>query len=151
MPANFTKAFAVRLDELCKIKVKEAEDNDSVLPGTCLIAPGNYHMLLRRSGARYYVQVKNGPMVHHQRPAVDVLFNSTAQYAGSNAVGVILTGMGSDGADGMLKMKASGARTVAQDEATCVVFGMPKEAIKRECVDKISPIRQISQHVLDML
>ena len=101
MPANFTKAFAVRLDELCKIKVKEAEDNDSVLPGTCLIAPGNYHMLLRRSGARYYVQVKNGPMVHHQRPAVDVLFNSTAQNAGANAVGVILTGMGSDGADGM--------------------------------------------------
>ncbi len=151
MPANFTKAFAVRLDGLCQIKVKEAEDNDSVLPGTCLIAPGNYHMLLKRSGSRYYVQVKNGPMVHHQRPAVDVLFNSTAQYAGANAVGVILTGMGSDGADGMLKMKESGARTVAQDEATCVVFGMPKEAIKRECVDQISPIRQVSQHVLDML
>lgn len=151
MPANFTKAFAVRLDELCKIKVKEAEDNDSVLPGTCLIAPGNYHMLLRRSGARYYVQVKNGPMVHHQRPAVDVLFNSTAQNAGANAVGVILTGMGSDGADGMQKMKEAGAKAVAQDEASCVVFGMPKEAIKRECVDQISPIQQISQHVLDML
>lgn len=151
MPANFTKAFAVRLDGLCQIKVKEAEDSDSVLPGTCLIAPGNYHMLLRRSGARYYVQVKQGPMVHHQRPAIDVLFNSTAQYAGANAVGVILTGMGADGADGMVKMKEAGARTVAQDEATCVVFGMPKEAIKRECVDQISPIQQISQHVLDML
>ncbi|MBW2621701.1 MAG: chemotaxis response regulator protein-glutamate methylesterase [Deltaproteobacteria bacterium] len=151
MPANFTKAFAVRLDGLCKINVKEAENNDSVLPGTCLIAPGNYHMLLRRSGARYYVQVKQGPMVHHQRPAVDVLFNSTAQYAGANAVGVILTGMGSDGAGGMAKMKESGARTMAQDEATCVVFGMPKEAIKLGCVDRVSPINQISQHVLDML
>jgi two-component system chemotaxis response regulator CheB len=151
MPANFTKAFAERLNGLCKITVREAKDNDTAVPGTCLIAPGNYHMLLRRSGARYYVQVKTGPMVHHQRPAVDVLFNSTAQYAGANAVGVIMTGMGADGAAGMKTMKEAGAKTIAQDEASCVVFGMPKEAIKTGAVDKVVSLRNIPQAILDML
>jgi two-component system chemotaxis response regulator CheB len=151
MPANFTRAFADRLDGLCKINVREAKNNDSALPGTCLIAPGNYHMLLKRSGARYYVQIKTGPMVHHQRPAVDVLFNSTAQYAGANAVGVILTGMGADGAAGIKQMKDAGAKTVAQDEASCVVFGMPKEAIKTGAVDKVVALKNVSQTILDML
>jgi len=151
MPANFTRAFADRLNGLCKINVREAKDNESAVPGTCLIAPGNYHMLLKRSGARYFVQIKTGPMVHHQRPAVDVLFNSTAQYAGANAVGVILTGMGADGADGLYKMKQAGARTIAQDEATSVVFGMPKEAIKKGAADRVLPLPHISQGILDML
>lgn len=151
MPANFTKAFAERLNGLCRITVKEAQNNDSVVPGSCLIAPGNYHMLLHRSGARYYVQVKTGPMVHHQRPAVDVLFNSTAQYAGANAVGVILTGMGADGAAGIKKMKEAGARTIAQDEQSCVVFGMPKEAIKTGAVDRVTPLNRVAQTILDML
>lgn len=151
MPANFTRAFAERLNGLCQIGVKEAGNNDSALPGTCLIAPGNYHMLLKRSGARYYVQVKSGPMVHHQRPAVDVLFKSTAQYAGANAVGVILTGMGADGAAGIKKMKEAGAKTIAQDEASCVVFGMPKEAIKTGAVDRVASLRNIPQAILDAL
>jgi len=122
MPANFTTAFAERLNSLSQITVKEAEDNDAVIQGRAVIAPGNYHMLLRRSGARYYVEVKDGPRVQHQRPSVDVLFKSTAKYAGSNSIGVILTGMGSDGAEGLLEMKQAGARTIAQDEKTCVVF-----------------------------
>lgn len=151
MPANFTRAFAERLNGLCKITVKEAKDNDAALPGTALIAPGNYHMLLKRSGARYFVQVKTGPVVHHQRPAVDVLFNSTAQYAGANAVGVIMTGMGADGADGIKKMKGAGARTIAQDEASSVVFGMPKEAIRTGAVDKVVSLAHIPQTILDML
>jgi two-component system, chemotaxis family, protein-glutamate methylesterase/glutaminase len=151
MPANFTRAFADRLNNLCKITVREAKDNDSVVPGTCLIAPGNYHMLLKRSGARYYVQVKTGPMVHHQRPAVDVLFKSCAQYAGGNAVAVVLTGMGADGADGIKMMKEAGARTIAQDEATSVVYGMPKEAAKTGAVDRIVSLRNITQAILDML
>jgi two-component system chemotaxis response regulator CheB len=151
MPANFTKAFADRLNGLCKINVKEARDNDSVLPGTCLIAPGNYHMLFKRSGARYYVQIKTGPMVHHQRPAVDVLFNSVAQFAGANAVGVILTGMGSDGAAGLKKMKEAGAKTIAQDEKSSVVFGMPKEAIKSGAVDRVVSLSSVSQTILDLL
>ena len=151
MPANFTRAFADRLNGLCQVTVKEAKDNDSVVPGTCLIAPGNYHMLLKRSGARYYVQVKTGPMVHHQRPAVDVLFKSTAQYAGANAVGVIMTGMGADGAEGIKQMKEAGAKTIAQDEASCVVFGMPKEAIKTGAVDRVISLNHISQGIMDML
>jgi len=151
MPANFTSAFAKRLDELSLIKVREASDNDSVLPGTCLIAPGNFHMLLKRSGARYYVQVKTGPMVHFQRPAVDVLFNSTAKYAGANAVGVIMTGMGADGSEGLLNMKQAGAHTIAQDEASCVVFGMPKEAINKGAVDKVTALHRIPQTILDAL
>ncbi len=151
MPANFTTAFADRLNTLCQFQVKEAHDNDTVVPGTCLIAPGNFHMLLRRSGARYYVEVKTGPMVHHQRPAVDVLFKSTAKYAGANAVGVILTGMGADGAAGLKEMKDAGAGTIAQDEKSCVVFGMPKEAIKLGAADKVLPLDQIANEIIRMI
>ncbi len=151
MPANFTKAFASRLNDLCQISVKEAEDNDSVIPGTALVAPGNFHMILRRSGARYYVEIKTGPMVHHQRPAVDVLFKSTAQYAGANAIGVILTGMGADGAAGLLEMKKKGASTIAQDEKSCIVFGMPKEAIKLGAADKIVSLEMIPSEIIKMV
>lgn len=151
MPANFTTAFAARLNELSAIEVKEAADGDAVLPGRALIAPGNFHMLLRRSGARYYVCVKTGPMVCHQRPAVDVLFKSTAQYAGANAVGVILTGMGSDGARGMVKMREAGARTIGQDEASCVVYGMPKEAVKMGAVEIVAPLDRIAQETINVL
>jgi len=151
MPANFTTAFAERLNGLCAMTVQEARDGDSVIQGTVLIAPGNYHMLLRRSGARYYVEVKDGPMVHHQRPAVDVLFKSAAQVAGANAIGVILTGMGADGAAGMLEMKKAGARTIAQDENSCVVFGMPKEAIKLGGADRVLPLDQIAAELVRMM
>ncbi|MFH1674164.1 MAG: chemotaxis response regulator protein-glutamate methylesterase [Pseudomonadota bacterium] len=149
MPPQFTTAFAERLNGLCQINVKEAEDGDTIVPGKALIAPGNYHMLLRRSGARYYVLIKDGPMVCHQRPSINVLFNSVAEYAGANAVGVILTGMGSDGADGMLKMKEAGARNIAQDEASCVVFGMPKEAIKSGGVDRVVSLDRIAQEIIN--
>lgn len=148
MPELFTRAFANRLDGLCAITVKEAESNDTVIRGRALIAPGNHHILLKRSGARYYVEIKDGPLVCRHRPSVDVLFRSAARYAGQNAVGVILTGMGDDGARGMLEMKQAGAVTIAQDEATCVVFGMPKEAIKLNCVDKILPLQSIAGSVL---
>ncbi|MFH1487594.1 MAG: chemotaxis response regulator protein-glutamate methylesterase [Pseudomonadota bacterium] len=151
MPAKFTTSFAERLNGLCAIEVKEAEDGDSIVNGKALIAPGNFHMLLKRSGARYYVQVKNGPMVHHQRPSVDVLFTSVADYAGSNAVGIILTGMGADGAVGLLKMRQAGARTIAQDEKTCVVFGMPKEAIKLEAAMKVVPLQNVAETSLEMI
>lgn len=151
MPANFTTAFAARLNDLCQISVKEAADNDSVIPGTALVAPGNFHMILRRSGARYYVEVKTGPMVHHQRPAVDVLFKSTAQYAGANSIGVILTGMGADGAEGLLEMKKAGAGTIAQDEKSCVVFGMPKEAIKLGAADKVVSLEMIPSEIIKMV
>jgi len=151
MPANFTTSFAERLNELSAMTIKEAKDGDSLVNGVALLAPGNYHMLLKRSGARYYVQVKNGPLVHHQRPAVDVLFHSVANYAGSNAIGVILTGMGSDGALGLLKMKEAGARTVAQNEKSCIVFGMPKEAIKLGAADKVVPLNSVGKAVLNMI
>ena len=151
MPAQFTKSFAERLDSLCAISVKQAQDGESVVNGKALIAPGNYHMLLRRSGARYYVQVKTGATVHHQRPSVDVLFKPVADYAGQNAVGVILTGMGADGAAGMLKMKEAGARTIAQDEESCVVFGMPKEAIKLGGAEMVVTLSHISQASLDFV
>jgi len=151
MPANFTTSFAERLNELSAMTIKEARDGDSLVNGVALIAPGNYHMLLKRSGARYYVQVKKGPLVHHQRPAVDVLFHSVATYAGGNAVGVILTGMGSDGALGLLKMKEAGARTMAQDEKSCIVFGMPKEAIKLGAAEKVLPLGNIAQAALNMI
>jgi len=151
MPPNFTTAFAERLNGICAIDVKEASDGDAVLPGLALIAPGNYHMLLRRSGARYYVCVKDGPMVRSQRPSVDVLFNSTAEYAGANAVGVILTGMGSDGARGMMKMRETGARTIGQDEQSCVVYGMPKEAAKMGAVEKEVTLDRIAQEVMNVL
>ena len=151
MPPTFTTTFAERLNDLCAIDVKEASDGDAVLPGLALIAPGNYHMLLRRSGARYYVCVRDGPMVRNLRPSVDVLFESTAQYAGSNAVGVILTGMGADGARGMVKMRAAGARTIGQDEQSCVVYGMPKEAAKMGAVEKEVPLDRIAQEVMNVL
>ncbi len=151
MPANFTTSFAERLDSLSQITVKEANDGDSVVNGQALLAPGNFHMLLKRSGARYYVQVKKGPLVHHQRPAADVLFRSVANYAGANAVGIILTGMGSDGAAGLLEMKQVGARTVAQDEKSCVVFGMPKEAIKLGAADKVVNLGDITKTALKMI
>lgn len=144
MPEAFTRAFATRLNGLCNISVKEAESNDSVLRGRALIAPGNHHMLLKRSGARYYVEIKEGPLVCRHRPSVDVLFRSAARYAGQNTVGVILTGMGDDGAKGMLEMKQAGAVTIAQDEETCVVFGMPHEAIKLGAVDKVLPLQAIA-------
>ena len=143
MPELFTRAFANRLDGLCAITVKEAETNDTVIRGRALIAPGNHHLLLKRSGARYFVEVKDGPLVCRHRPSVDVLFRSAARYAGPNAVGVIMTGMGDDGARGMREMKEAGAATIAQNEATCVVFGMPNEAIKRGAVDKILPLEAI--------
>ncbi|MCD6197236.1 MAG: chemotaxis response regulator protein-glutamate methylesterase [Deltaproteobacteria bacterium] len=151
MPAKFTTAFADRLNDICQIRVKEARNNDSVNPGSALIAPGNYHMILRRSGARYYVEVKDGPMVHHQRPAVDVLFKSTAQYAGLNSIGAILTGMGADGAEGLLRMKQAGAKTIAQDEKSCVVFGMPKEAIKLGAADKVVPLDRVAEEIVRMV
>jgi two-component system chemotaxis response regulator CheB len=149
MPELFTRAFANRLDGLCSITVKEAETNDTVLRGRALIAPGNHHLLLKRSGARYYVEVREGPLVCRHRPSVDVLFRSASRYAGQNAVGVILTGMGDDGARGMLEMKQAGATTIAQDEATSVVFGMPKEAIKLNGVDKVLPLQSIAGAILN--
>jgi two-component system chemotaxis response regulator CheB len=148
MPEHFTAAFAARLDGICAVSIKEAEDNDTVLRGRVLIAPGNKHMLLKRSGARYYVEVKAGPLVSRHRPSVDVLFRSTARYAGKNAIGVIMTGMGDDGAHGMLEMKTAGSYNIAQDEDSCVVFGMPKEAIKLGAVDKILPLGEIAEHVI---
>ncbi len=151
MPPGFTKAFANRLNEISQIRVKEAEDGDSAIPGLALVAPGNFHMLLRRSGARYFVEIKDGPRVHHQRPSVDVLFNSVAKAAGRNAVGIILTGMGADGAKGLLEMKQAGAKTIAQDEDTCVVFGMPKAAIQLGAADKILPLDQIPIEALKMV
>ena len=148
MPEKFTKSFSDRLNETCKITVKEAEDGDSVLNGRALIAPGNYHMLLKRSGAKYYVEVKEGPLVNRHRPAVDVLFRSTARYAGKNAIGIILTGMGDDGAKGLLEMKTAGAKTIAQNEESCVVFGMPKEAIKLGAADKIMHLDEIAGYAM---
>ena len=148
MPEHFTAAFARRLDSICRISVKEAENSDSVLRGRALIAPGNRHMLLKRSGARYYVEIKDGPLVCRHRPSVDVLFRSAARYAGKNSVGVIMTGMGDDGAKGMLEMKEAGAFTIAQDEKTCVVFGMPNEAIKLGGVIKTLPLESIAIEVL---
>lgn len=148
MPEKFTRSFADRLNQICKISVKEAENNDTVIRGRALIAPGNYHMLLKRSGARYYVEINDGPLVNRHRPAVDVLFRSTARYAGKNAIGVIMTGMGDDGARGLLEMKEAGALTVAQDEKSCVVFGMPKEAIKLGAADHVMPLDKIAGFVL---
>jgi two-component system chemotaxis response regulator CheB len=148
MPEHFTAAFARRLDSLCQVTVKEAEDGDTVVRGRVLIAPGNRHTLLKRSGARYHVEVKDGPLVSRHRPSVDVLFRSVARYAGKNAVGVIMTGMGDDGAHGMAEMKEAGAHTIAQDEASSVVFGMPQEAIKRGGVDRVLPLDRIVVEVL---
>jgi two-component system chemotaxis response regulator CheB len=147
MPEKFTTTFARRLDSLCEMSVKEAEDGDAVLRGRVLIAPGNLHTMIERSGARYYVSVKTGPLVARHRPSVDVLFRSAARSVGPNAVGIIMTGMGDDGAHGLQEMKQSGAYTVAQDEATCIVFGMPKEAIALGCVDRVLPLGAIAQEI----
>jgi two-component system chemotaxis response regulator CheB len=147
MPEKFTASFAKRLDSLCQVRVKEAEDGDAVLRGHVLIAPGNLHTMIERSGARYYVSVKEGPLVSRHRPSVDVLFRSAARSVGANAVGVIMTGMGDDGARGLEEMKNAGAFTLAQDEATCIVFGMPKEAIARNCVDRIVPLHHLAREI----
>lgn len=149
MPEHFTAAFAKRLDGICGVSVKEAENGDTVIPGRALIAPGNRHILLKRSGARYYVEIKDGPLVCRHRPSVDVLFRSASRYAGQNAIGVIMTGMGDDGARGMLELKEAGAVNLAQDEDTCVVFGMPKEAIKIGAVDKVLPLGKLAPAVLN--
>jgi len=151
MPEQFTTYFAARLKELTRLDVREGRDGDSVVPGVALIAPGNKHMLLRRSGARYYVQVRDGPRVNRHRPSVDVMFRSVAQAAGRNAVGVILTGMGGDGAQGLLEMKQAGARTIAQDEQSCVVFGMPKVAIDAGAVDQVLPLDRVAGEVFKLL
>ena len=148
MPEVFTAQFAKRLDQTCRIEVKEAASNDRLVSGRALVAPGNRHLAVRRSGALYFVDVLDGPPVSLHRPSVNVLFRSAAQAAGPNAVGVILTGMGDDGADGLAEMHAAGARTIAQDEATCVVFGMPKEAIGRGGVDEVLPLPRIAPQIL---
>lgn len=148
MPEKFTGMFAERLNTLCAIEVREAKDGDRVLPGRALIAPGGRHMMLKRSGAQYYVTVTDGPVVNRHKPSVDVLFRSVAQIAGRNALGVIMTGMGDDGARGMKEMHDAGAHTVAEDESTCVVFGMPKVAIDMGGVDKIVPLDRIPQEII---
>ena len=148
MPEKFTAAFAQRLNSLCQIEVKEAAHNDRVINGRALIAPGGKHMLLKRNGAQYHVEVIDGPLVNRHRPSVDVLFRSVAKCAGSNALGVIMTGMGDDGAVGLLEMRQAGARTLAQDEASCVVYGMPKEAVKRGGVEKIVPLSAIARDIM---
>jgi len=144
MPEKFTAAFATRLNNLCEIEVREAQNGDRVIPGRALIAPGGKHLLLKRSGAHYLAEVIDGPVVNRHRPSVDVLFRSVAKCAGKNAIGIIMTGMGDDGAAGLLEMKLAGAYTVGQDEATCVVYGMPKEAVKRDAVHKVLPLEQIA-------
>lgn len=150
MPEHFTRSFADRLNELCAIEVREAVDGDTVSPGRALIAPGNFHMLLRRSGAVYQVAVKEGPLVSRHRPSVDVLFRSVARFAGRNAVGVIMTGMGSDGAAGLKEMRDAGADTIAEDEASCVVFGMPREAIAAGAAGHVEPLARIPQKILEL-
>jgi two-component system chemotaxis response regulator CheB len=148
MPEKFTAEFANRLDGLCQIEVREAQNNDRVAPGRALIAPGGKHLLLRRNGAQYHVEVKDGPLVNRHRPSVDVLFRSVAKCAGANALGVIMTGMGDDGAAGLLEMRQAGARTLAQDEDSCVVFGMPKEAIKLGGVERSVPLGTIAREIM---
>jgi two-component system chemotaxis response regulator CheB len=150
MPEQFTRVFAERCNTLCAIRVKEAEDGDRVLQGHALIAPGNHHLQLRRDGGGYRARVEQGPPVNRHRPSVDVLFRSAAAAAGADAVGVILTGMGADGAEGLLEMKRAGARTIAQDETSCVVFGMPREAIALGAVDHVLPLARIGRMVLEL-
>lgn len=151
MPPVFTKSFAERLDTVCRLHVKEAEDGDLIESGTALLAPGNYHMLVERRSAKYHVQIKQGPPVHHHRPSVDVLFNSVADSVGVNASGVLLTGMGADGAKGLLAMKDAGAHTIAQDEATCVVYGMPKEAYNMGAVNDVVPLHDIPDAIISSI
>lgn len=149
MPEKFTEAFANRLNSLCQIEVREAKNGDRVMPGLALIAPGGKHMMLKRSGAQYHVDVVDGPLVNRHRPSVDVLFRSAAKFAGSNVLGIIMTGMGDDGARGLKEMRDAGAKTVAQDEATCVVYGMPKEAVKLDAVDRILPLGDIRHAIME--
>ncbi|MEJ1964138.1 MAG: chemotaxis response regulator protein-glutamate methylesterase [Gammaproteobacteria bacterium] len=149
MPPTFTAAFAARLNGLCEIEVREAKNNDRVIPGCALVAPGGKHMLLKRSGAYYFVEVKEGPPVNRHCPSVDVLFRSAAACAGANALGVIMTGMGDDGARGLKEMRDAGARTIAQDEASCVVFGMPREAIRLDAAERVMPLDDLSQAILN--
>ncbi len=149
MPELFTRLFAARLREASHLDVREARGGESVLPGVALVAPGDRHLLLRRSGARYLTEVKDGPRVNRHRPSVDVMFRSVAHTAGRNAVGVLLTGMGGDGAQGLLAMHQAGAHTVAQDEASCVVFGMPKVAIDLGAVDRVLPVDRIAGEIMD--
>jgi two-component system chemotaxis response regulator CheB len=151
MPEHFTKSFADRLDTLCRISVKEAEHNERVLPGHAYIAPGNAHLLLTRSGANYVIKLDQGPLVNRHRPSVDVLFRSAANIAGANAIGIILTGMGKDGVQGLLEMRRAGSFTIAQDEATCVIFGMPKEAIAAGGVCEVLPLQDIARRAMENL
>jgi two-component system chemotaxis response regulator CheB len=148
MPEKFTAAFANRLNGICEVEVREAVDGERLLPGHAFIAPGGKHLMLRRGGAYYYAEVVEGPLINRHRPSVDVLFRSVAKCAGANALGVIMTGMGDDGARGLLEMRQAGAATVAQDEASCVVFGMPKEAIKLAAAERVMPLGQIAQALM---
>ena len=149
MPEKFTAMFAERLDSICQIEVREATNGDRVIPGRALIAPGGRHMMLKRNGAQYVVEVADGPVVNRHKPSVDVLFRSAAKYAGANALGIIMTGMGDDGARGMKEMHDAGARTIAQDEASCIVFGMPREAIKLDTVDQVMALDQIPSAIVN--
>lgn len=151
MPENFTKNFAERLNGLCAVNVREAVDGDRVVPGVVLIAPGNKHMQLKRSGAQYYVSVIDGPLVCRHRPSVDVLFRSVARTAGANAIGVMLTGMGDDGADALLEVRKAGAKTIGQNEATCVVYGMPRAAYERGAVEFVEPLDRICEKIWTLL
>jgi two-component system chemotaxis response regulator CheB len=148
MPEKFTASFAARLDGLCEIEVREGRNNDRIMPGRALIAPGNKHMLVKRSGAHYHVDVIDGPPVNRHRPSVDVLFRSVARFAGKNATGIIMTGMGDDGARGLKEMHDAGAHTIAQDEETCVVYGMPREAVQRGAVDSVLPLHAIAHEII---
>jgi two-component system chemotaxis response regulator CheB len=151
MPEKFTASFAERLNSVCKISVKEASRNDTITPGVALIAPGNYHMVVRRSAKRYYIDIKDGPRVFHQRPSVEVMFNSLAKYVGKNAIGILLTGMGTDGAQGLLSMKNVGSPTIAQDEESSVVWGMPGEAVKIGAADHVLPLDSITDAALKLV
>ncbi len=148
MPEDFTFTFAKRLNDICELTVKEAESGDIVTKGKVLIAPGNKHLLIKRNTLNYYIEIKDGPLVNRHRPSVDVLFRSAARYAGKNAMGILMTGMGDDGAKGLLEMKEAGAYTIAQDEKSCVVFGMPKEAIKLNAVKKILSLEDIAKQII---
>ena len=147
MPEKFTASFAARLNGLCQIEVREAVNRDRVMPGRALIAPGGQHLLVRRSGAQYYVEVVDGPLVSRHRPSVDVLFRSVAKQAGRNAMGIIMTGMGDDGAHGLKEMRDAGATTLAQDEASCIVYGMPREAVKLDAVDRVVSLRSVASEI----
>jgi two-component system chemotaxis response regulator CheB len=148
MPAGFTKSFADLLNTICELTVKEASDGERVMRGHAYIAPGGKHMELYRSGAKYFIRIRDGALVNRHKPSVEVLFNSVAHHAGQNAIGIIMTGMGRDGAEGLLNMKNEGAKTIAQDEKSCVVFGMPKEAIKIDAADQVLPLHEIPKRII---